>query len=76
VLSSFEGAEVNDVVVLSEPKLDGSDLSYVVSITDGELLPASAESSLLIDPIGRPLPSVSFAGARRRGRRRARRRMS
>ena len=76
VLSSFEGAEVNDVVVvLSEPKLDGSDLSYAVSITDGELGATSAESSLFIDPIGRPLSPVSFAGARRRGRRRARRRM-
>ena len=34
-----------------------------------------AESSLFIDMIGRPLSPVSFAGARRRGRRRARRRM-
>jgi hypothetical protein len=76
VLSSFEGAEVNDVVVvLSEPRLDGSDLSYAVSITDGELLPTSSESSLFIDPVGRPLSPVSFAGCRRRGRRRARRRM-
>lgn len=75
VLSSFEAAEVNDVVVLSQPRLDGSDLSYAVSITDGELLPVSSESSLFIDPIGRPLSPVSFAGARRRGRRRTRRRM-
>jgi hypothetical protein len=76
VLSSFEGAEINDVVVvLSEPKLDGSDLSYVVSVTDGELAATSSESSLFIDMIGRPLSPVSFAGARRRGRRRDRRRM-
>ena len=76
VLSSFDANEVNDVVVvLSEPKLDGSDLSYQVSITDGELAATSAESSLFIDMIGRPLSPVSFAGARRRGRRRARRRM-
>ena len=76
VFSSFEGAEVNDVVVvLSEPRLAGTELSYAVSITDGELLPASSESSLFIDPVGRPLSPVSFAGTRRRGRRRARRRM-
>ena len=66
VLSSFDANEVNDVVVvLSEPKLDGSDLSYQVSITDGELAATSAESSLFIDMIGRPLSPVSFAGARR-----------
>jgi hypothetical protein len=75
VLSSFDGDEVNDVVVvLSEPELSGLDLSYAVSVTDGELAAASAESSLFIDPVGRPLSPVSFAGARRRGRRRGRRR--
>jgi hypothetical protein len=75
VLSSFDGDEVNDVVVvLSEPQLDGSDLSYAVSITDGELASKSAESSLFIDMIGRPLSPVSVAGVRRRGRRRGRRR--
>jgi hypothetical protein len=75
VLSSFDGDEVNDVVVvLSEPQLDGSDLSYAVSITDGELASKSAESSLFIDMIGRPLSPVSIAGVRRRGRRRGRRR--
>jgi hypothetical protein len=72
---SFDADEVNDVVVvLSEPKLDGSDLSYQVTITDGELAAKSAESSLFIDMIGRPLSPVSVAGAHRRGRRRGRRR--
>jgi len=76
VLSSFDGDEVNDVVVvLSEPQLSGSDLSYAVSVTDGELGATSAESSLFIDMIGRPLSPVSVAGVRRRGRRRGRRRM-
>lgn len=70
------GCALNDVVViLSEPRLAGTELSYAVSITDGELLPASSESSLFIDPVGRPLSPVSFAGARRRGERRERRRM-
>ncbi len=76
VLSSFDGDEVNDVVVvLSEPVLKGSDLSYLVTITDGELAASSAESSMFIDSIGRPLSPVSVAGARRRGRRRTRRRV-
>jgi hypothetical protein len=76
VLSTFDADEVNDVVVvLSEPELVGSDLSYQVSITDGELASKSAESSLFIDMIGRPLSPVSVAGAHRRRRRRARRRM-
>ena len=76
VLSSFDGDEVNDVVlVLSEPRLSGSDLSYAVSVTDGELGATSAESSLFIDMIGRPLSPVSVAGVRRRGRRRGRRRV-
>ena len=75
VLSSFDGDEVNDVVVvLSEPQLSGSDLSYAVSVTDGELGATSAESSLFIDMIGRPLSPVSVAGVRRRGRRRRGRR--
>ena len=63
------------VVVLSEPKLAGSDLSYQVTVTDGELAAASAESSLFIDMIGRPMSPVSFAGANRRSRRRTRRAM-
>jgi hypothetical protein len=76
VLSSFEGDEVNDVVVvLSEPKLEGSALSYQVTVTDGELASSGAESSLFIDMIGRPLSPVSVAGAHRRRRRRTRRMM-
>ena len=75
VLSTFDGDEVNDVVVvLSEPVLSGSDLSYAVEITDGEMPAAGGANSLFIDSIGRPLSPVSFAGCRRRGRRRGRRR--
>jgi len=76
VLSSFEADEVNDVVVvLSQPELSGSDLSYLVAITDGELAARSAESSLFIDMIGRPMTAGSVAGVHRRGRRRTRRRV-
>ena len=77
VHSSFDGDEVNDVVVvLSEPELTGADRSYAVVITDGELAARSAASSLFIDTIGRPMTPGSVAGVRRRGRRRTRRRVA
>ena len=59
-------------VVLRDPQLHGSALTYKIDVLDGKL-PASAEScSLFIDPIGRPLSPVSVAGVRRRERRRDR----
>ena len=76
VLSLFDDDEVNDVVVvLTDPVLDGSDLSYAVDVTDGELVPSDGPASLFIDRLGRPLTPMSVAGVRRRGRRRGRRRM-
>ena len=76
LLSIFEEAAVNDVVViLTEPKLSNGDLSFAVEVTDGDLLGSDGPVSLFIDMIGRPLTPVSIAGGRRRGRRRARRRM-
>ncbi len=80
VLSIFTEDEINDVVVvLSDPALDGDQMSYSVDILDGEMPTSGGASSLFIDMIGRPLTPVSVAGvhrrSRRRGRRRARRRM-
>jgi hypothetical protein len=80
LLSIFEPDEVNDVVVvLTDPALDGDDLTYSVEVTEGELSPSSGPVSLFIDVIGRPFTPMSVAGvrrrSRRRGRRRARRRM-
>ena len=76
LLSIFEDDTVNDVVVvLTEPKLDNGDLSFAVEVTDGDLAPSDGPVSLFIDMIGRPMTATSVAGVRRRGRRRARRRM-
>lgn len=61
------------VVVLSEPHLEGNDISYSVEVLDGELPTESGPVALFIDPFGRPLSPVSLAGMNRRSRRRARR---
>jgi hypothetical protein len=75
VLSIFTEDEINDVVVvLSDPALDGDQMSYSVDILDGEMPASGGASSLFIDMVGRPLTPVSVAGAHRRGRRRGRRR--
>ena len=58
------------IVVLKEPRLDGTSITYTVEILEGSL-PAQAESvSIFIDPFGRPLSPVSAAGMHRRARRR------
>ena len=75
VLSIFQEDEVHDiVVVLSEPALEGDQMSYKVAILDGEMPASGGPSSLFIDVIGRPMTPVSVAGVHRRGSRRARRR--
>ncbi len=61
------------VVTLTNPLLDGEDLTYTVDVLDGQLPSTTGPCSLFIDPIGRPLSPVSVMGVRRRGRRRARR---
>ena len=73
-LSILGGDEIQDiVVVISDPVLLGSKLTYTVSVLDGELPTHGGASSLFIDTIGRPLTPVSVAGAHRRTRRRVRR---
>jgi len=58
------------IVVLKQPHLDGSSISYAVEVLEGSL-PAQADSvSVFIDPFGRPLSPVSLAGMHRRARRR------
>lgn len=75
VLSIFTEDEIHDVVVvLSDPALDGDQMSYSVDILDGEMPASGGPSSLFIDMVGRPMTPVSVAGCHRRGRRRARRR--
>ena len=62
------------VVVLREPRIDGSDLTYSVELLDGTLPKEAGPVALFIDPFGRPLSPVSLAGMNRRDRRRDRRR--
>ena len=65
-----EGAAPEDaVVVLREPRLDGSDLIYRVDVLEGTLPEEWGPCALFIDVFGRALSPVSVAGAHRRTRR-------
>ena len=76
VLSIFHTDGVSDLVVeLMEPALAGDQLSYTVTILDGDMPAAGGPSALFIDTIGRPLSPVSVAGMHRRDRREDRRMM-
>ena len=58
------------IVVLKQPHLAGTTITYTVEVLKGSL-PAQADSvSIFIDPFGRPLSPVSVAGMHRRARRR------
>lgn len=61
------------VLTLTNPRLEGEDLTYDATVLEGEMPEATGPCSLFIDPIGRPLSPVSVMGVRRRSRRRARR---
>lgn len=75
VLSIFHADGVSDLVVeLMEPVLAGDQLSYTVTILDGDMPAAGGPSALFIDTIGRPLSPVSVAGMHRREDRRMMRR--
>ena len=70
VLSVFHPDMVSDVVVeLTEPVMEGHQLTYTVVILDGEMPAEGGPSALFIDVIGRPLSPVSAAGMHRRDRR-------
>jgi hypothetical protein len=74
VLSSLAAADETpeDVVVtLTNPRLEGEELTYNADVLEGNLPNATGPCSLFIDPIGRPLSPVSVGGVRRRSRRRA-----
>ena len=78
VLSFLEpGAGVPEdvVIVIKEPHLSNGDLSYSIEVLEGAVPADTGPVTLFIDPFGRPLSPVSVCGVRRRGRRRARRRM-
>ena len=74
VLSIFTENGINDVVVeLTDPALDGDQMSYTVDILDGNMPASGGANSLFIDRIGRPMTPVSAAGVHRRNRRQDRR---
>jgi hypothetical protein len=71
-LSILEGTDLKQVVlVLKEPELNGTNLSYSVKVVSGEVPEKGSDVSVFIDIIGMPLTPLSFAGARRRAFRRA-----
>jgi hypothetical protein len=73
-LSIFGQDEIVDIVVtLKNPRLEGENLIYDIAVLEEDVGPISGESSLFIDPIGRPLSPGSVAGVHRRHRRRIRR---
>jgi hypothetical protein len=69
-LSAFQQGqdELSDVVVtLSNPRVEGNDLRYDISVISGKLPASSAGPvSLFIDIIGMPFTPLSFAGVARR----------
>jgi hypothetical protein len=78
VLSFLEpGSDVPEdaVVVIQEPRLEDSQLTYGISVLEGTVPAKTGPVTLFIDPFGRPLSPVSVCGVRRRERRRARRRI-
>ncbi|HWK63291.1 MAG TPA: hypothetical protein VNS34_00010 [Rhizobiaceae bacterium] len=71
-LSILEGDKLQQaVVVLQNPELSGSDLTYTVKMVGGEMPEKGSEVSVFIDIIGMPLTPLSYAGVARRGYRRA-----
>jgi hypothetical protein len=71
-LSILEGGKLQQtVVVLENPELNGSDLTYTVKLVGGEIPEKGSEVSVFIDIIGMPLTPLSYAGVARRGYRRA-----
>jgi len=69
-LSAFQEGkdELSDVVVtLRNPRVEGKDLSYDITVISGKLPTANAGPvSLFIDIIGLPFTPLSFAGVARR----------
>lgn len=63
------------VMTITDPQLQDDELSYAVTVLEGELPAAADACTLFIDPFGRPLSPISVAGMRRRTRRRTRRRV-
>ncbi len=54
------------VVTLRSPKLEGTTLTFDVSVLEGDLKGGDGAAALFIDIIGRPFTPLSFAGGARR----------
>ena len=66
-LSILSGGKVSSVVVvLRNPRIVGSDLSYDVQVLEGTPPAHGGAASLFIDVIGMPRTPMSYAGAARR----------
>ncbi|WP_373506080.1 hypothetical protein [Aestuariivirga sp.] len=62
-----EADDVEDaVVVLRNPKLDGTTLTFTVEVLESNLAKADGPASVFIDIIGLPRTPLSFAGMARR----------
>jgi hypothetical protein len=71
-VSILEGNALRQVVAeLKDPVLNGDNLIYTVKVIQGEMPATGADVSVFIDIIGMPLTPLSYAGAARRGYRRA-----
>jgi hypothetical protein len=71
-VSILEGDTLRQiVVVLHAPDLKDDNLTYNVTVLQGEMPAKGADVSLFIDVIGMPMTPVSYAGAGRRAYRRA-----
>jgi hypothetical protein len=71
-ISILEGDKLQQVVVVLEsPEMKGDSLTYTVKVLQGDMPAKGADVSVFIDVIGMPLTPVSYAGAARRGYRRA-----
>ena len=73
VVAFVDRKEVVDaVVVLRNPRLEGSRITYSIDVLDGDLPPKAGPCTLFIDPHDMPLPPRSVAGIHRRRKRRRR----
>ncbi len=66
-VSILNGDEAKDVVVtLSNPRLDGEDVTYDIKVIKGKMPEKGGPCAVFIDIIGCPLTPISYAGAARR----------
>jgi hypothetical protein len=71
LVGANKGDKVSDVVmVLRNPRMKGTDLTYDIRVLEGTPPEHGSDCSLFIDIIGMPLTPFSYAGAARRAYRR------